>query len=87
MIASGGLSHFLCEEAFDRRVFEAVKRHDADVLTQIPQEALCSGTSETRNWIAMAGAIGHLRCIDDEYIPVYRTAVGTGIGLGFAAWR
>lgn len=87
VVASGGLSHFLCEEAFDRRVFEALKRHDAQVLTQLPQEALCSGNSEIRNWIAMSGAIGHLRCVDDEYLPVYRTAAGTGIGLGFAVWR
>jgi hypothetical protein len=87
VVASGGLSHFLCEEAFDRRVFEAVKRHDMATLTQIPQESLCSGSSEIRNWIAMSGAIGHLSCVDDEYIPVYRTAAGTGIGLGFAVWR
>lgn len=86
VIASGGLSHFLCEEAFDRQVMHALKHHDAATLTRIPQEALCSGTSETRNWITMAGAIGHLRCTYDEYIPVYRTPVGTGIGLGFAAW-
>jgi hypothetical protein len=86
IVASGGLSHFLCEEAFDRQVMDALKRHDVGMLTQIPQEALCSGSSETRNWITMAGAIGHLRCVDDEYIPVYRTAAGTGIGLGFGAW-
>lgn len=87
VIASGGLSHFLCEEAFDRRVLQALKTHDVATLTQIPQEALCSGTSETRNWITLAGAIGHLRCVYDEYLPVYRTPAGTGIGLGFAAWR
>lgn len=86
VIASGGLSHFLCEESFDRKVLQALKTHDVHALTQIPQEALCSGTSETRNWITMAGAIGHLRCTYDAYIPVYRTAVGTGIGLCFAAW-
>lgn len=87
VIASGGLSHFLCEEAFDRQVMAAMKRHDAEVLTQIPQESLCSGSSEIRNWIAMSGAIGHLQCVYDDYIPVYRTAAGTGVGLGFAAWR
>jgi len=86
VIASGGLSHFLCEEAFDRELLRAIKTHDVKALTQIPQEALCSGSSEIRNWISMAGAIGHLRCTYEEYIPVYRTAVGTGIGLGFAAW-
>ena len=68
-------------------VMAALKANDIAVLTQIPQEALCSGTSETRNWIALAGAVTHLRCIDDDYIPVYRTAAGTGIGLGFAVWR
>jgi len=86
VIASGGLSHFLCEEAFDRKVMQALKTHDLHALSQIPQEALCSGTSETRNWITMAGAIGHLQCTYDTYIPVYRTPAGTGIGLGFAAW-
>ncbi|MDO9481437.1 MAG: hypothetical protein Q8S96_11455 [Hydrogenophaga sp.] len=87
IVASGGLSHFLCEETFDRRVLDAMKRRDMRTLCEIPQEALCSGTSETRNWIALAGATSHLRCVYDEYIPVYRTPAGTGIGLGFAAWR
>ena len=86
VIASGGLSHFLCEEAFDQKVLKALKEHDKAVLTQIPQEALCSGTSETRNWITLAGAISNLNCTYDEYIPVYRTPAGTGIGLAFAAW-
>lgn len=86
VIASGGLSHFLCEEAFDRKVMQAMKSHDVGFLTQIPQEALCSGSSETRNWITMAGAISHLQCTYDEYIAVYRTAAGTGIGLGFGIW-
>ena len=86
VIASGGLSHFLCEEAFDRKVIKALKEHDIGALTQIPQEALCSGTSETRNWITLGGAIAHLRCTYDEYIAVYRTPAGTGIGLAFAAW-
>lgn len=86
VIASGGLSHFLCEEAFDRKVIKALKEHDIETLMQIPQESLCSGTSETRNWITLAGTIAHLRCSYDEYIPVYRTPAGTGIGLAFAAW-
>lgn len=86
VVASGGLSHFLCEEAFDRKLLTAMRTHDVQTLTQVTQESLCSGSSEIRNWIAMAGAVGHLQCHYEEYIPVYRTAVGTGIGLGFAAW-
>jgi hypothetical protein len=87
IIASGGLSHFLCEEAFDRKIIDAIKNRDKDTLTRIPQESLCSGTSEVRNWITMAGALGELDCVYDHYIPVYRTPAGTGIGLGFAVWQ
>jgi len=86
LVASGGLSHFLCEEDFDRQVLQAIQTHDTATLARIPQAALCSGTSETRNWITLAGAIPHLQCTSLRYIPVYRTPVGTGIGLGFAAW-
>lgn len=87
VVASGGLSHFLCEATFDRMVIDAIKNRDKDALTAIPQQALCSGTSEVRNWITMAGALGKLDCVYDKYIPVYRTSVGTGIGLGFAVWE
>ena len=87
VVASGGLSHFLCEEAFDRRLVQAMRSHDLATLTQVPQESLRSGSSEIRNWIMLMGAIGHLSCLHFDYIPVRRTPLGTGIGLGFAAWQ
>jgi hypothetical protein len=31
--------------------------------------------------------VKHLCCDFTEYIPVYRTPVGTGIGLAFMTWR
>jgi len=86
VIASGGLSHFLCEEAFDRRLLAALRSKDIDTLAQIPQEALLSGSSEIRNWITVAGMVGHLELDFMEYIPVRRTPLGTGIGLGFVTW-
>ncbi len=86
IIASGGLSHFLCEEEFDLTLMRALRDHDLGALAGIGQAELSSGTSEVRNWITMAGAIGHLNSDYQCYIPVYRTAVGTGIGLAFAAW-
>lgn len=86
VIASGGLSHFLCEEAFDRRLMQAFAEHDVETLTQVPQQALTSGTSEVRNWIMVAGITSHLRVGIREYLPVYRTPAGTGIGLGFMTW-
>ena len=86
VIASGGLSHFLCEEAFDRRFLGALRSRDIEILAQIPQEALLSGSSEIRNWITVAGIVGHLELDFMEYIPVRRTALGTGIGLAFVTW-
>ena len=86
VIASGGLSHFLCEEAFDRRLLAALRARDIDALAQIPQEALLSGSSEIRNWISVSGMVGHLELDFMEYIPVRRTPLGTGIGLAFVTW-
>lgn len=87
VVASGGLSHFLCEEAFDRRIVAALQTHDAETLIGIPQQALLSGSSEIRNWVMLAGMVEKLGADFTEYIPVYRTPLGTGIGLGFMAWR
>jgi hypothetical protein len=87
VIASGGLSHFLCEEAFDREIVAALEQHDAARLCAIPQEAMLSGSSEIRNWILVAGMTSHLRHRTTEYIPVHRTPAGTGIGLAFLSWR
>jgi len=87
VVASGGLSHFLCEEAFDREIVQALQANDSNVLSKIPQEALLSGSSEIRNWVMLSGMVEHLRSDFTEYIPVYRTPVGTGIGLAFMTWR
>ena len=48
---------------------------------------LNSGTSEIRNWITVAGACERLDTVWQEYIPCYRSAAGTGCGMGFAVWR
>jgi hypothetical protein len=87
VIASGGLSHFLCEEAFDRRLIDAMRTHDGEALRAVPQQAMLSGSSEVRNWIMVSAMLEGMRCNECEYIPVYRTPVGTGIGLAFMSWR
>lgn len=86
VVASGGLSHFLCEEAFDREIVEALQQHDAARLCAIPQDALLSGSSEIRNWVMVSGMVSHLRSDFTEYLPVHRTPAGTGIGLAFMSW-
>ncbi|MDO8213155.1 hypothetical protein [Conexibacter sp. CPCC 206217] len=86
VVASGGLSHFSTDEELDRRVLDACRTHDEEALRGMPPELLDGGSSEIRNWISVAAACRDLRMAWDEYIPVYRTAVGTGVGLGFALW-
>lgn len=87
IVASGGLSHFVVEEELDRKILQALRAGDAETLRAIPVEALNAGSSEIRNWIAMAGAIDGLRLDWLEYQPIYRTPAGTGIGAAFGVWR
>lgn len=86
VIASGGLTHFVTDEAFDRSLMRAFETGDADALSAVPVNALRSGNSEILNWIMAAGALEELRVSWSDYIPVRRTPAGTGIGLGFAVW-
>jgi hypothetical protein len=87
ILASGGLSHFTVDEELDRGVLAACKSNDGEVLSSIPVEKLNSGSSEIRNWITVAGAAAHLKHDWQEYIPCYRSAAGTGCGMGFAVWK
>jgi hypothetical protein len=87
ILASGGLSHFTVDEQLDRGVLDACKRNDGEALMSIPVEKLNSGSSEIRNWITVAGAAAHLKNDWQEYIPCYRSAAGTGCGMGFTVWK
>jgi aromatic ring-opening dioxygenase catalytic subunit (LigB family) len=86
IVASGGMTHFMNDEAFDRRVLKALIEHDRDTLRTLPVHALRSGTSEILNWVMVAGAMQKLDVSYSDYIPVRRTPAGTGIGLGFVSW-
>src|SRR5712691_6491214 len=89
VIASGGLTHFVIEEDLDQLVLSAIKRKDEMALTTLPVERFQSGTSEIRNWIATAGAMGgtDLEMQLIAYVPCYRSVAGTGNAMGFAVWR
>jgi 3-O-methylgallate 3,4-dioxygenase len=87
ILASGGLSHFLVNEALDRQVVNAVQRKDYAALKGLPFNKLVSGSSEIRNWIATAGAVQHLNLDWIAYVPGYRSQALTGVGLCFAHWH
>ena len=87
ILASGGLSHFTVDEELDRGLLDACQRNDAEALRAIPAGKLNSGSSEIRNWLTVAGASAHLKTAWQDYIPCYRSAAGTGCGMGFAVWK
>jgi 3-O-methylgallate 3,4-dioxygenase len=87
IMASGGLSHFVVDEAFDRSLLEALRRKDAAFFRAAPLAKLQSGSSEIRNWICLAGAAGAMDVSWTSYVPGYRTPALTGTGLAFASLR
>jgi aromatic ring-opening dioxygenase catalytic subunit (LigB family) len=89
LVASGGLSHFVVDEALDREVLRAMLEKDRQRLTSFREEVFESGTSEIKNWVTVAGAMEEtgrrLEVVD--YLPLYRSKAGTGVGAAFAAWQ
>mgnify|MGYP003349966663 CR=1 FL=1 len=85
-VASGGLSHTKIDESLDHDLIEALESNDAGYLSAMTAETLVSGTSEIRNWIAIAGAAGTAAQMVD-YMPCYRNADGVGCAMGFAYWE
>jgi hypothetical protein len=87
IVASGGLSHFVIDEALDYDVMNALTERRVDRLLALPVEKLVSGTSEIRNWIVAAGALEALTPKIVDYTAAYRSPAGTGCGMGFASWN
>lgn len=88
LVGSGGLSHFVIDEAFDRQVLDALRSGDVRAFAALPEELLQSGTSEWKNWFVVAGAMREagLEMHLLDYVPCYRSEAGTGSAMGFATW-
>jgi Catalytic LigB subunit of aromatic ring-opening dioxygenase len=88
-IGSGGMTHFVLDEAFDRKILQAIEAGDSATLTSLPEEMFQSGTSEIKNWIVLAGmmAAAGLTMKVIDYVPCYRSEAGTGSAMGFARWE
>jgi 3-O-methylgallate 3,4-dioxygenase len=89
VVASGGLSHFVVDEEQDRKLLKALEDKDAATLQSFPKERMFSATSESLNWIAVAGAMEKepLKFELVDYVPVYRTPANTGGGWAFGRWQ
>jgi len=88
IFASGGMSHFVIDEQFDRSFVNGLKNRDKNYLTSIPLKTLQSGTSELKSWISLAGALENEKAPMNEidYVPCYRSQAGTGTANGFYWW-
>ncbi len=89
LMASGGLTHFVIDEAFDRKVMDAMRAGDEDALAGLPESYFKVGTAETKNWfpvIAAMNAVG-LKYHEVDYVPCYRSEAGTGCAMCFAYWE
>src|SRR5215472_1678220 len=88
VFASGGMSHFVIDEEFDRKFVGALKSRDKDYLTSIPLKDLQSGTSELKSWISLAGLLegASAEVHEIDYVPCYRSPAGTGTANGFYWW-
>jgi hypothetical protein len=89
VIASGGLSHFVVDEAFDREIMTAMAGNDFERLTEYAESYFQSGSSEIKSWIAAGGAMRDSGLAGEiiEYQPLYRTPAGTGSSAAFMVWR
>jgi OH-DDVA oxygenase/3-O-methylgallate 3,4-dioxygenase len=86
--ASGGFSHFVIDEALDRRLLDAIAAGDTGAILDVPETHLQSGTSEIKNWIAAMGALEGtgLKFQLIGYVPCYRSPAGTGNAMAFGYW-
>jgi hypothetical protein len=88
IFASGGLSHTVIEEDLDERILEGLRNDDVKKLTDYPDVRFRAGTSEIKNWIALAGAMHGTSLAPNivDYVPCYRTEAGNGCAMGMAEW-
>ncbi len=89
LIASGGLTHFVIDEAVDRILLQAIEDRSIERVADLGEAIFQAGTSEVKNWIPVAGAMADLgyRPTVVDYVPCYRSEAGTGNAMGFVYWR
>ena len=79
----------MVDEDFDRRILTAIEKRDTKTIFAERENMFLSGTSETKNWITVAGILSEtdlgMKLID--YVPSCRSEAGTGCGMAFATWE
>jgi Catalytic LigB subunit of aromatic ring-opening dioxygenase len=88
IIASGGLSHFVCDEQLDQLFISSFQSYDFERLMKVDDRSYQSGTSEVKLYVSVLWAMSQLGWKMNlvDYVPCYRTEAGTGEGFGFMTW-
>jgi hypothetical protein len=89
IMASGGLSHFVVDEALDQKVLASMQTGDEKALAEIPESIFKVGTAEIKNWFPVIAAMNTsgLRYHQVDYVPCYRSEAGTGNAMAFVYWE
>jgi hypothetical protein len=88
VLASGGMTHFVIDEALDQRVLMAMANHDEAALAAVPEDYFNGNTAEIKSWYPLAALMHDLDWKMEliDYVPCYRTEAGTGNAMAFASW-
>ncbi|AJC17894.1 DODA-type extradiol aromatic ring-opening family dioxygenase [Pandoraea sputorum] len=88
VLASGGMTHFVIDEALDRHVLNAFAEYDEAALADISEPYFNGNTAEIKSWYPLAAAMHDIdwRMTLVDYVPCYRTEAGTGNAMAFAYW-
>jgi hypothetical protein len=89
VIASGGLSHFVVDEVFDKDIMQAMAKNDFEHLLRYGEGYYQAGSSEIKSWLAAGGAMhgSNLAGQIVDYHALYRTPAGTGSSAAFLCWQ
>jgi 3-O-methylgallate 3,4-dioxygenase len=86
IIATGGLSHFVVDEEFDKAFLAMLEKGGVEGHVALPLEKMQSGSSEFRCWTTLAGAVDGMTYDLIDYVPCYRSPAGTGCAMAFVTW-
>jgi len=88
VVGSGGMTHFVINEEFDRQLIAAIQGRDEAFLRSVDPSYMKDGTSELLNWISASGCLFQTSLKGEliDYVPCYRTEAGSGTAQGFLAW-
>lgn len=89
VMASGGLTHFVIDEAVDQMFIQAIRDRDMQSVADLGEAVFQDGTSEIKNWVPLAGMMAEIGFTPDlvDYVPCYRSEAGTGNAMAFIHWH